>query len=188
MFEPCGFHHGAPGYADAGPAHGHDTDRGDELLRRPLLFHALRAYERGTVQDMFKWLGVDFAQSKIKSGTRVPIRVILYDFESGTLAITPDRREALLFELAMNLERGELSSSAASKPSGKLALVASQDRHGRTFLRALSERQYSSHNRSDLTGAVPLYIGLAAYHLRRCRSATIVRGDLQSPSRCHPYI
>ena len=97
-------------------------------------------------------------KKRIKSGTRVPILGILYDFESGTLVITPNRREALLFELAMILEHGELSSSAASKLRGKLCLVAShfKDRHGRTSLRALSERQYSSHNRSHLTVAAPL--------------------------------
>ena len=67
--------------------------------------------------------------------------------------VTEMRRVATTFEIIDMLARGSLQPSAAAKLRGRLGFVASHlsVRHGRPFLLALSERQYSRTGSAEVT-------------------------------------
>ena len=101
--------------------------------------------ESECVQRFYKLLGIDFAVAKCPVGTVIDILGITYNFISSSLLVKAERRMAILAELRTILRTDQLEPAAAAKIKGKLQFIASHyaGRHGRTFLRAFSERQYS---------------------------------------------
>ena len=90
-------------------------------------------------------LVVEESHAKCRVGTVIDILGITYNFISSSLLVKAERRMAILAELRTILRTDQLEPAAAAKIKGKLQFIASHyaERHGRTFLRAFSERQHS---------------------------------------------
>ena len=105
---------------------------------------------------VYQLLGIDVALHKLQSGQELVILGIVYDLKLGRLGIKPDRREKLLKNLDDVLRNDELTPAEAAKIKGRLGFVSShfQGRHGRAFLRTLSQRQYGGSRVTSLTPAL----------------------------------
>ena len=90
---------------------------------------------------------------KTQHGPKVDILGIVFDFDRGCLGIKRDRRTRLIDELHEILSTSQLSPGRAGKLKGKLLFVAGHysGRHGRAFLGAIGERQYSQASKTDIT-------------------------------------
>ena len=105
----------------------------------------LAELELQLVVTLHKCLGVDFTADKLQCASLVRILGIEYRFAQMQLGLFKQRRADLLEEIDTCLNTGRLEPGHAGKLKGKLQFVAShfRGRYGRSFLRALSERQYS---------------------------------------------
>ena len=101
--------------------------------------------ERNIVTTLYKWLGIDFATSKLQVGSSITISGITCDLAAGRLGLKPDRRQNLLHHIDDVTSSDRLALADAAKLKGKLGFVSShfRGRHGRAFLRALSHPQYA---------------------------------------------
>ena len=96
------------------------------------------------VRDLHRWLGVDYAEDKVQCSANPVVLGIGYDLRAKKLYVTPEREEDILRTIDDILADAVLNPACAAKLKGRLEHVATHfwGRFGRTFLRALSERQY----------------------------------------------
>ena len=106
---------------------------------------AVAELELQLVAKLHTCLGVDFSVKKLQCASLVNILGIEYNFDKMLLGLLDQRRKDLLEEIDHCIDTGRLEPGQAGKLKGKLQFVAShyRGRYGRSFLRALSERQYS---------------------------------------------
>ena len=107
-------------------------------------------------QKVHYWLGAHFDAKKLQLSEEPTILGVTYDLRSMCLRIKPSRKEELKDEIDSILRSSLLPPGQAGKLRGKLMFGASQlwGKIGRAFLRALSERQYIRHPRSDMNKAL----------------------------------
>lgn len=111
--------------------------------------------EAALVVKICTLLGVS-TNHKTRWGAEVGLLGIQYNFREGRLHLLETRRFALTEEILLILKRNKLTPGEASKLKGKLVFVSSHrsGKHGRPFMLALSERQYSRRGDSELSEAL----------------------------------
>ena len=141
-----------------------------DVLRRLFLVAAFNFYDDkygfetkrtidsafGIAQSVHTWLGAKFDPKKLQLTSSPTILGITYDLCKLRLLIKAERKAELIEEIESILSNQVLSPGQAGKLRGKLMFGSSQlwGKIGRAFLRALSERQYSSAARSSLNSAL----------------------------------
>ena len=111
--------------------------------------------EAALVERVCELLGVA-VNAKTQCGPVVEILGVTFDHTSERLLVKPARREALTAQIREILRRDSLQPGEAGKLRGKLQFVAGHfaEKHGRSFLRVLSERQFSSKGYTGLSPAL----------------------------------
>ena len=104
------------------------------------------------------WVGAIFNMNKLALTDMPKILGVLYDLANSVVTITDDRRASLLQTIEEIFASDRLGPGLAGKLKGRLSFASTQrwGKIGRSFLRALSERQYSSDNSQDLTPPISL--------------------------------
>ena len=141
-----------------------------DILRRIFGVAAFNFYDdkygfepKSTVESAFQcaqkvhwWLGAQFDAKKLQLSSAPTILGVTYDLEGMRLLIKQKRKEEILDEIESIMSSGILPPGQAGKLRGKLMFGASQlwGKVGRAFLRALSERQYSSFSSVKVNSAI----------------------------------
>ena len=105
---------------------------------------------------MHRILGCDFAEKKHRIGRTPTILGVTHNYREMKVEIKAERKAELVEEILGILRREFLTAGEASKIKGKLQFAAAHfwGKIGRPFMRALSERQFSSTIRTELNDAL----------------------------------
>ena len=106
---------------------------------------ALVSEEIALTAEVHTWLGIDFSARKLQAGQEIDVLGVSYDFVREQLRVAEARKAELTSAIADVLRADALEPGPAGKLRGKLGFVSGhyRGRFGRSFLRALSERQYA---------------------------------------------
>ncbi|CAK0900960.1 unnamed protein product [Prorocentrum cordatum] len=144
----------------------------------------LAAQESDIVADVHRWLGVEYSKRKLQRGQNIVILGIRYDLQEQTLEVTEQRRRELQAAVGEAVATDCLTPAFAGKLKGRLEHVASHlwGRFGRSFLRALAERQWQRGGDHSLNRALrrSLQFWLWLLETRGVPRSLVKQGRLQS--------